>query len=53
VPRTSPEQHESGDSREEAGLTVEVRAEVDPTTMTTDPSDGVGDGIDGSSGGGD
>jgi hypothetical protein len=54
VPRTEPVQQESGDSREEAGVTVQVQAEADPTTATTDPSDGGGgDGIDGSSGGGD
>jgi RNA polymerase sigma-70 factor (ECF subfamily) len=51
VPRTEPVQQESGDLREEAGVTAQV--EVDPTTTTTDPSEGGGDGIDGSSGGGD
>jgi RNA polymerase sigma-70 factor (ECF subfamily) len=56
VPFKEPVQQETGDSREEAGVTVQ--AEVEPPTTTTDGHDGGdgidgGGGIDGSGGGGD
>src|SRR5205823_3522083 len=49
APLKEPAQQETGDSREEAGVTVQ--AELDPTTTTTDRSDGGGDGIEGFGGG--
>ena len=45
APLKEPVQQETGDSREEAGVTVQ--AELDPTTTTTGRSDGGGEGIDG------